>query len=307
VSPDIGSSNDSRHRERHAVLKRHRENGEPFRAWVNPEAPAESMLFREMTPMSWVLLPFGLVFAMVGLFVCGLGARAVLGAGARKRRLERDPGRPWRADPRWREGFVFGARAGRGVAGAWGLATFLTLFIGMFVFLVITQDAPLIARLIVGLFALVALAAIGGAVYVTLRFLKYGSPRLEMAQVPAVPGGRLLCAVVCRRHVRVEGTFHVKLTCKHTVGSGKHSRVEELHQSSVEVDRDLAGNYEGTAIPIDVAIPGGLPPTGGEDDVDWELEVTASTPGVDFRADFDLPVYVVEDESLIEKRPRGGG
>lgn len=38
------------------------------------------------------------------------------------------------------------------------------------------------------------------------------------------------------------------------------------------------------------------------------LPFLAATPGVDFSAEFDLPVFAVENESLIERRaPERGG
>ena len=48
------------------------------------------------------------------------------------------------------------------------------------------------------------------------------------------------------------------------------------------------------------------PPTtapGENPSVGWTLSVKAATPGVDFGAEFDVPVFNVADESLIERRP----
>jgi hypothetical protein len=36
----------------------------------------------------------------------------------------------------------------------------------------------------------------------------------------------------------------------------------------------------------------------------WSIGVKAKTPGIDFGADFDIPVYNVSDPSLIEQNPR---
>jgi hypothetical protein len=309
VSPETGSSSSGRHRERYAILKAHREREEPFPAWVNPEDPAESLLFREMTPMSWVMLPFGLVFAGVGAAVMIFGACSGRAVRFRKSAEKEHPERPWRADRRWAEGFEFGSRQGARAAGAWALAVLLGLFVGMFVYLVVIEHAPLFARVIVGVFALAPLAMLAGAVYSTLRWLKYGSPRLVMAEMPAVPGRELRCAVLCRRHVRAESPYKLTLKCSRTTGSGKHSTTRTLHESTAEVTSDLGDRYGGTAVPVELSVPEGLPSTSSEADgrIDWRLEVSAATPGVDFKVGFDLPVFDVEDENLIEKRPPGGG
>jgi hypothetical protein len=40
--------------------------------------------------------------------------------------------------------------------------------------------------------------------------------------------------------------------------------------------------------------------------IDWLLTVQAKTSGVSFKAEFDLPVFRVENEGLIERRPAAG-
>jgi len=308
VSPDLGGSSDVRHQERFAILEEHRSSGRPFPAWVNPARPEESLLFREMTPLSWVLLPFGICFFAAGVFVMVKGVRDGRAGRRRARGLAEQPGRPWRADKRWAEGFVFDSRAGARLAGQWTGAVFMAIFIGMFVFVVLTQSAPIFAMVIVGIFVLVALWLLGSSAYQTLQFRKYGSPRLAMVELPAVPGRTLTAIVLCRRHVDVEGSFRVVLRCVQTVGSGKESRIETLHEAVVEVphDRDLARERSGTAIPVEMPIPERLPPIGEPDEIPaikWTLTVKAATPGVDFKAEFDLPVFRVENEALIERRP----
>jgi hypothetical protein len=309
IAADTGGSSDARHRERYELLRQHKESGQPFLAWVNPARPQESLLFREMTTMSWALLPFGLVFAGVGgaLFVGGLWS--IFGARRRARRLAADPQRPWRADPRWLAGFVFDEHAGRKLAGGWTAAVFLSLFVSIFVIGLIGAKAPLWVWGVFGIFVLLALALLAGAACSTVQFTKYGSPRLAMAEVPAVPGRTLTAIVLCRRHVDVEGAFKVTLKCEQKTGSGKQSQTETLHEESVEVAQDLAGgSAAGTAVPVELPIPGDLPGTTPDDadpSVKWTLAVKAATPGVDFSAEFDLPVFRVEDENLIEQRPEG--
>jgi hypothetical protein len=311
VAPDVWGSSDSRHQQRFAILERHRTSGQPFMAWVNPARPEESLLFREMMPMSWVLLPFGVCFAGAGASVMIMGVRGSRAKRRRARFLAEHPGQPWRADKRWASGFVFESHAGAKLAGQWTGAVFMAVFISMFVFVVLTQSAPLFALIIVGIFVLVTLWWLGYSAYQTAQLVKYGSPRLAMAELPAAPGRTLTAIVLCRRHVDVEGAFRVTLKCQRTTGSGDSSKTETLHESSIEVphDRDLARERGGTAIPVEMPIPADLPSIsepGESPSVKWTLSVKAATPGVDFSAAFDLPVFRVDNESLIEKRPPGG-
>ncbi len=259
---------------------------------------------------SWAMVVFGLIFAGAGLGVSAIGVFGMLRAQKRNRILRDNPERLWRADYRWAEGFEFDARQGRNVVGAWILAVFLNGFVSVFVIAMFAKPAPLMAKLIVGFFAIVALLTLAGAIYTTLQYLKYGSSHLAVSEMPVMPGRDLVCVVLCKRRVLVEGAFHAKLTCTRTKRSGKNSHTETLHENEVEVERDIAGNHEGTAIPIRIPVPGNQPPlkeSGSGGTIKWTLKVTAATPGVNFGVEFDLPVFRVEDESLIERRPTGGG
>ncbi|HOX05557.1 MAG TPA: DUF3592 domain-containing protein [Planctomycetota bacterium] len=312
VAADTGASSDVRHLERYELLKAHMERREPFPAWVNPANPGDCMLFREIAPMSWALLPFGLVFAGAGVGVSAAGVWRVQAWLRRRRRLAANPGRPWRADPRWAAGFVFDSHAGRKAGFAWLTALLASAFTGTVAVAIFAAEAPWFARLFAGAFVLGAVFMAGLAVYWTARLAKYGSPRLAMAELPAVPGRALTAIVLCRRHVDVEGAFRLTLRCRKTTGSGKHRHTETLLDSTVEVsgDHDLGRERGGTAIPVEVPIPAGLPPTtepGENPSVAWTLAVAAATPGVDFAAEFDLPVFGVENADLIERRPPGQG
>ena len=47
------------------------------------------------------------------------------------------------------------------------------------------------------------------------------------------------------------------------------------------------------------ALAGGSMP----DEVYWQLEVTAETPGIDLKVTFDLPIYEGVPDDLVEQRP----
>lgn len=311
VGTDVGSSSGDHHRERYELLKRHQESGALFPALVNPADPRESLLFRDLPSENWVLLPFGLVFAGVGAGMIGFGIVSWRRSRRRAANLARDPGRPWRADGRFpHEGFIVDSRAARALWGWWIVGVLVGAFASVCVVLAFTQGAPVLAKCIVGLFATVALWLLICAAYKTAQVMKYGSPRLALGELPVVPGRRLVGIVTCQRHVQAEGAFRVTLKCVRTTGSGKSRHVETLYDRTTEVSEDLAPDRAGTGVPLDLAVPGDLPPTSAPDetpDVAWTLSVKAATPGVNFGAEFALPVFRVVDEALIEKRPVGMG
>jgi len=309
VSLDYHGSGSERNCERHAILAGHRRNRQPFLAWVNPKAPEESVLFRELTGL-WTLLGFGGLFMALGaltMAVPGMVSRLdARRAEARKNR----PLRPWRANPYWAKGFDFDVPPGGRIIGA-AIACILCLFLAVVIFWAIAQkDWPFWAPIAGGIFGLFGVMAGVSAVYWSFQAAKYGTPRLAMAEMPAVPGRMLRAIVLCRRHVDAAGAFKVTLKCTRTTGSGEDSKSETLYEKSVEVAKDLATERGGTAIPVEMLIPEDLPATTApleDPSIRWKLSVQAATPGVNFQAEFGLPVFSVGDESLIEKRPESSG
>jgi hypothetical protein len=308
VAADEEDTSNWRQRERVLILEHHRASGEPFPAWVNPRDPAESLLFREMLAASWTLAPVGLLIAGIGVFILAVGIRAGRAERRRALLLAEHPGRPWRADGRWRRGFVFGENRSMAWWAAGG-AIFLA-FAATAGWTLLVRDAPWPVLAVLGLFGLIGVGLLVMAAHGALRAAKYGAPRLALTEMPAAPGRTLVAIVLCRKHVAAESAFRVTLKCERTTARDGDTprRVETLHESTVEVQRDqnLAAEREGTAIPVELPIPAELPETsapGADPGVKWTLTVAAATPGVAFSAEFDLPVFRVDNEALIERRP----
>ncbi len=159
------------------------------------------------------------------------------------------------------------------------------------------DDTPGMARLFVLIFPGVGIILLISAVYVVLRRQRYGVPVLELATLPA-PVGRALAGVVRTRAVfDPAGGFVVKLQCIHwtETGSGKN---RSTHEDIVwEGTRTIPGATRdpgGIAVPVAMAIPADAAPTearSSRDKILWRLLVSAAVDGIDFRTQFEVPVY----------------
>jgi len=170
--------------------------------------------------------------------------------------------------------------------------------------------APAFAFGIVGLFQLIDFCIMGSAVYLTLRYLKYGVPTLVFPRLPLALGEEATILLVVKRHIFPEGGIKAKLKCvtSITTGSGKHRNTVEkvIYECEKAFNEDMADESKGSAIPLVFALPADQPPRDGESTpaILWKLEIAAETPGIDFAASFDdLPVYAVSNRELIETHP----
>ncbi len=147
-----------------------------------------------------------------------------------------------------------------------------------------------------------------------LRWRKYGRSVFQMASVPGVIGGQL--AGVVRTPVKIEpdGIFRVRLTCTlcTTSRNGDISR-NLVWQDEQCITHDLLDrDTSRSAIPVLFQIPYECRPTDESDPkkmVYWTLEVTAKARGIDYRAEFVVPVFktpqsdpdFVVDRELVAK------
>jgi hypothetical protein len=313
VGLEGGGSSDGCHSRRYAILVRHRDSRTPFPAWVDPADPGQSLLFRELTTTLYILPVFGLVFALAGLAVSSAGLRTVVRSRLMRARLQRNPGRPWRASPRWQT-FRIHDNPGRKIAGSLAMSVFTGLFISMFIVAIHGDaNAPLFARIIIGLMALIPIGGLVTALYHALRYLKYGRASLFFRQLPFVMGQENGAILYVRRHLLASEGTELILTCikKEWVRQGDGSSVveREVYREKKTVTVDLAERTgRGSAVPVQFAVPDGKPETYTVEYpmFVWHLEARSATPGVDFSARFEIPVYNVTDPTLIDRNPLSG-
>ena len=138
------------------------------------------------------------------------------------------------------------------------------------------------------------------AIYVTVRYLKFGRSRLELETLPGCIGGWLAGTIHTRAPLRDAEMIRLTLRCirREERGSGKNRR--RWDRTIWEEEQVLApslptGREGGIEIPVAFRIPSDCSPTfdSPRDDILWQLLVRAPMPGADYAADFAVPVFAV--------------
>lgn len=255
--------------------------------FVNPQQPAEAVLERDIS--------FTNVVAALVAVCAGMG---LLAAGVAWRRWEREhaarvaahPDEPWLWQADWASGRVVCSRAGAlffvGFVVVWNL---ISVPVGWAAW---RGEIPVLFWA----FPIVGLALAIGALLAVLRWWKYGRSVFEMASVPGVIGGSL--AGVVRTSVKIvpERGFCLRLSCIRAVrrDNSRSSSRSIVWQDEQLIGRDLLAAGEQSAIPVLFSIPFDCAPCDDrnwENMVHWELEVSAATPGMDYKASFSVPVF----------------
>ena len=307
----IGHGSDnvtSFHQDAYDELAQYRESGQPFRCFVNPRDPSESILYRDLR---WEMLlfysAFVVTFGGAGVGLVGAGIW-----GVRKTREENQlraqyPDQPWQWNREWASGEIRSSTKANVLAGAaftvfWNAIAFpLGYFIVSEAVLREGQRLALLVLLFPAIGAVLILWTVRGM----LQWRKFGSSMFRMAEVPGVIGGKLSGVIDVPVKVRPEDGFHLTLSCVNrvTTGSGKHRSTTEriLWQDSRVMARELLErDPTESAIPVAFGIPYDCRETDDSDssnEIVWRLAVTAAVPGVDYEAQFDVPVFKTEASS----------
>jgi len=136
------------------------------------------------------------------------------------------------------------------------------------------------------------LGLVAWTIYRAMRRLKFGESVLELASAPAALGGPLSGRIALGRPAQPPEGFALTLKCIHRVviGSGKSRQVTEeiLWQEDKQVP-DMLGD----SVPVAFALPASGTATDSADKNDcvcWRLHAAAKMPGVDYAAEFEVPV-----------------
>lgn len=289
------------HKDIYAELASHRQSGEPFRCFVNPENPSESVLYRDIR---WGLTLF---YAMFGLVFLASGAFVLVGVYVfrkKRARIERmaleHPGSPWMIREEWASNRLVSSnrqtlRAASIMALLWNAISWP---VGYFILEDLRRGGNWTLA-VFAVFPLIGIALAGWALREWIRWRKYGESVLVLDPFPARLGGRLAGAVHTRANVTAERGFHLALRCvrQYTTGSGKNrsTREEVLWEARSEIMREArARDFTRSEIPVDFAIPDNLPPSDpglSSNRILWRLEASAETPGVDYYDQFEIPVF----------------
>jgi len=233
------------------------------------------------------------IFAGVLVATRNAARAAALQAGA--------PDQPWLWRPEWSARRIPDRRGAAPVV-LWVVSIFwnvVTIPVG---FILIHQwfEQPNPILLVFLLFPLVGVGLIIGAIYTTLRRLKFGRSICTIDRVPIVPGASFHGEIEMRGDAVPEGGYRLLLVCVHrvTTGSGKNQSTHEtpLWQTESRVTAATAMRLAtgGVRVPFSIAIPSDVRATDlrtARDQIVWRLDASAEMPGIDYAASFELPVF----------------
>jgi len=298
------------HRRLHARLDAAMRAGEPVTAWVDPDVPARAVLERGMR---WGRFALGMLFPLVFGGAGGAILWAMRRAGRARDRLESDrarwPEQPWMWHAPWRTTRI--ASQGRSRLGvALGFALLWNL-VSVPLLLIIPQEFADGNRLaLVGLiFPLIGAGLIVWAAREFIRRRRFGDSVLGLDELPVPLGGRLRATLEVPARLS-DRQLDVELACMHLyrTGTGRDRRTREdtLWEDHAQVATRAGTHPGGTAARIDMPLPFDQPvarPRPADDRIVWRLTVRADEPGVDFRADFDLPVFETATTAVARADP----
>ena len=288
------------HHDVYAELASHR--GRVVTCFVDPADPSNAVLNRELR---FGLLGFYLVFVVLfggvgfGLMAAGFYGSRMLERAEALQALH--PDEPWLHDEQWHEGRIRSstraAFVGRALfAFGWNSISLPVVFLGHEEIFDPSNRVALVALLfpIIGA-GLAVWAARGFA-----RWRSFGESTFELRTLPGVIGGALEGTLRTSVDVRAEEGFDVTLSSIHRCcsGSGKNRSTREnvLWQQTYRVALDSSRD----GVPVSFHVPYECEPTDVRD-VDnqkiWRLEIAARVRGVDYHAQFDVPVFRTEHSS----------
>jgi hypothetical protein len=268
----------------------------------------------------------GLPFLLFGAVFTGFaaGGLVLIVWGRRKlREMERlrtmHPDQPWLWRRAWAAGRIHDSTR-RTLWVSWIFAAFwnaISLPVGFLGVQAALREANPKAFLAL-LFPMVGAGLLVWAVRLTLRYLKYGTSRLELSTVPGSIGGRIAGIVRVPARLQPEDGFAATLSCvrRITTRSGKNSSTserilwQEESRARGEPVRDAAGS--GMRVPLSFRIPADAmasDSTNPRDEIVWRLTLSANVPGVDYHSSFDVPVFRTRevfaeaDDAKLEEPP----
>jgi hypothetical protein len=266
-------------------LQRAKQNGATVRAWVDPNRPELALLDREMRWKQFVfMIPFGLVFTLVGVGAAYFVVRAIIGPGQKvldlERRYAKDKSEWWRANKDWIDGHVKSSAR----AGMFGIGFFALFWNGVslpiyFGALLPSQDTPLWAKVVFALFPIIGIALLWLVVKVAIQTLRYGETVLKMEPFPARLGEAVNVSMVARNTRAIGKAFDVKLICNYVDSSGSGTSRSEKWSTALRVVATTA-NSDAAHVQIRarIAIPADLPPSESPSKTyrhEWQVEIVS--------------------------------
>lgn len=243
---------------------------------------------------------FGSVFAFIG---AGLIYAAVRGYGLLTEQAAREEASPlspwlWRTDWAARRAESLNKKS---AVALWVLAVLCNLVTLPFLFGMAQQFARTPKPIVFLLFGfnLIGAILIVKAARASIRWRRFGDTYFEFDTLPFSTGERARGRIHLRFDTRAEHGIDLRLSCVRKIvsGSGENSTTNQisLWQSDQNIPAGaLAPGPLGRAIPVDFPIPADSAITNHDnpsDQILWLLHAQADVPGVDYKDDFEIPVF----------------
>lgn len=274
----------------------------------------QQALQEQSLPMAAVAALGALIVAL-GLGIVSNAFKAYHQSQRRDQLHAENPNAPWLWQEDWAAGRV-NSRQSNSIIGAWMAGVFVSAIVGFALYGLsrTPQNVPLAPRLILGVFAIVALALLGNAVLLTLRGLRYGTSWVEFVPGTFGLGKTINGSVHCKLSVDVPHGVDLTLKCVRRIvtGSGKNRSVREeilwSDQRNVSRDQVQRAMDDTVSIPFQFNVPADGYETNHtvyDDQLLWKLAAVADVPGVDFKDEYELPIFRTEPMAAAQSADSG--
>ncbi len=251
----------------------------------------------------WQQLTLILIAALVfggGGFGLLIWSRIAAGKLAEEARLKAvHPDQPWMWKPGWASGRIEGSSRAT-MTLAWVMAFFTTVLSAPTVISIPEEvidkgNHPALLGLV---FPLAAIGFVIWGLRATARWRKFSVSVFQMSAVPGVVGGRLRGTIQSGLQSPPEEGVGLSLTCVHQRRDSESNR--SMHESILWQDQRTVGREHlyaglpGLTFPVDFYVPFECRETDEPDSgskVVWRLEATAKVAGIDYRTQFEVPVF----------------
>jgi len=245
------------------------------------------------------LLIFGFAFGGAGFgFLAALYFGRLRLLKEKEYRL-RHPDAPWM----WRDDWAEGKARTAGLPAVWTAWVFALVWSSIsssvVFFLPRELESDNLPALIALVFPLVGLWLIYRAVRLTVQRRRFGESTVRLDTVPGVTGGRLAGTLVIPSGFPPDAQMLLRLTCVNrwrTTGRNSTSGESIVWQEEMPPASVYSAGGAVT-VPFTFEIPADTQPSvagGSGTGILWRLSASARIPGVDFEADYDVPVFAAE-------------
>jgi len=270
---DQGSDNiGDWHRDHYRQLTRARDTRQPIRVWVDPGAPANAVVDRELRwPKVLFLIPFATLFPLISLGAWWMLWKTFTASRESASASVRHPANAIRIT----------SNAKIGARGAWVFALFWNLIAFPMAALVLTHGFRWGIETVVLIFPLVGLGLLWWAIRFSLQNTRLGELTLTLdSQSPAL--GQSIAGTIAFEKSSPDLVYVVSLRCENA-----DSRGDGVSVSTVW-NKELRLRANGRALRFEFAPPTNLPPTEPDAPVHHRWRILIQPESGAFERSFDV-------------------